>query len=108
MGQGRTSKTEREFEPPIFRCHAVGVESSPEGDTSCVFRSARLRVDVRVRRRTERGHRNHDGAQPGSAATHDHEAALAATAAASTTTSASATDLRAATSAACCFDTTTR
>jgi hypothetical protein len=92
MGQGRTPKTEREFELSVLRCHAVGVESSPEGDTSCVFRSARLRVDLRVRRRTERGYRNHDGAQPRSAAGHDHEAAVTTTASAASTTSTSSPD----------------
>jgi hypothetical protein len=108
LGQGRTPKTEREFELPIFRCHAVGVESSPEGDTSCVFRSARLRVDLRVRRRTERGYRNHDGAQPRSAAGHDHEAAVTTTASAASTTSTSGPDLCAATSPACGSHATTR
>jgi hypothetical protein len=88
----------------------MGVESSPEGDTSRVGCSARLRVDVRVRRWTERGNRDHDGAEPGSAAAHDHQAAVTATAAtAATAASTSGRDLRAATTtAACGFHATTR
>ena len=105
-GQGRTSKTERELESPIFGCHALGIKSSPEGDTSCVGCSTRLRVDVRVRRWTERGKRDHDGAQPGSAAAHDHQAAV--TAAAASTASSSGRDLRAAATAACGCHATTR
>jgi hypothetical protein len=88
----------------------MGVRSSRSGRATCLSRSARLRVDVCVRRRIARGYWDDDCAQPGSGA-HDHAALASATAASlAAATSASGPDVRApaaapaaTTSAGCVF-----